>query len=166
MIENFDFYINELYVGETTFIEKLIDEISKDRAPYLGKVKKPIKGNKDFIKIGDMIAEEFGFNSVTFSVPYDTSMNAFTYPITMNIDETITNKKPKFYKNNGLKYDLNTGRLCIIVAITAGVWFNEEFSDREVVAALLHEIGHSFVTQSERMIDIIESNRLSMVYIV
>lgn len=158
--------LNELYVGETAFINKLIDEVSKARAPYVGKMKKPIKGNKDFIKIGDMIAKEFGFHSVTFMVPFDTSLNAFTYPITMNIDKSIVNTKPKFYKDNGLKYDEKTSRLCILVAVTAGVWFNPKFTDREVVSAILHEIGHSFVLQSERMIDVIEANRLSIVFMV
>lgn len=171
-LESLEFYnensldiLEELYVGETDFINRLIEEVSKARAPYVGKMKRPIKGNKDFIKIGDMLSEEFGFYAVTFTVPFDQSTNAFTYPITMNIDQTIVDKKPKFIKNRGLRYDekLNS-RMCIMVAITAGVWFNSEFSDREVVAALLHEIGHSFVTQSARTIDIIEANRLGLAY--
>ena len=158
--------IQELYVGETEFISRLIEEVSKAREPYVGKMKKPIKGNKDFIKIGDMIAEEFGFHSVTFMVPYDTSMNAFTHPITMNIDDSITEKKPKFLNGKGLYYNPEVGKLCIIVAVTAGCWFNPDFSDREIVASILHEIGHSFVTQSKRMIDIVETNRLTIAYTV
>lgn len=158
--------IQELYVGETEFISRLIEEVSKAREPYVGKMKKPIKGNKDFIKIGDMIAEEFGFYAVTFIVPYDTSMNAFTYPITMNIDDSITEKKPKFLNGKGLYYNPEVGKLCIIVAVTAGCWFNPDFSDREIVASILHEIGHSFVTQSKRMIDIVETNRLTIAYTV
>ena len=157
--------LEELYVGETGFISELIEEVSKARAPYVGKMKRPIKGNKDFIKIGDMLAEEFGFHAVTFSVPFDQTTNAFTFPITMNIDQSIVGKKPKFIKDKGLKYDENvTGRMCIMVAVTAGVWFNSEFTDREVVAAILHEIGHSFVIQSERMIDVIEANRMALAY--
>ena len=161
LIENNEEILNELYVGETPFIKKLINEISKARAPYVGKLKKPIKGNKDFIKIGDMIAEEFGFKSVTFMVPYDTSMNAFTYPITRSIDKSVYGIEPKFVKGKGLKY--NNSGLSTIVAVTSGVWFNSDFTDREIVAAIMHEIGHSFVLQSERMIDIIEINRLSLI---
>lgn len=158
--------LNELYVGETKFIDKLIDAVSKARAPYVGKMKKPINGNKDFIEIGDMIAKEFGFYAVTFMVPFDVSMNAFTYPITMAIDASTTGVKPKFVKDRGMKYDESIHKLCILVAVTAGVWYNEKISDREVVAAILHEIGHSFVLQSERMIDIIEANRLSIAFSV
>lgn len=161
LLENDDI-LNELYVGETPFIKKLLDEVSKARAPYVGKHKKPINGNKDFIKIGDMIAKEFGFHAVTFTVPFDTSMNAFTYPITMAMDKSVVGTKPKFFKDHGLKYDESTGKLCILVAVTAGVWFNEKITDREVVAAILHEIGHSFVLQSERLVDIVESNRLAI----
>lgn len=161
--ENWAEILDEAYVGETQFIKDFIELIHEARAPYVGKMKKPIKGNKDFIKIGDMLAEEFGFYSVDFSVPFDTSMNAFTYPITMSTDKSVIGIKPKFTKNKGYKYDVSN-RLCILVAVTAGVWFNPEFSDREVVAAILHEIGHSFVLQSERMIDIIEANRLGIAY--
>lgn len=177
MIDNFDLYMdllekinleqtffNELYVGETPFIVELTKAISEARAPYIGKPKKPIKGNKDFIKIGDMIAKEFGFYSVTFTVPFDISMNAFTYPITYSFDKSIVNIKPKFFKDHGLKYDSSANQLCILVAVTAGVWFNETFTDREVVAAILHEIGHSFALQSERMVSIIETVRIIMLF--
>ena len=165
---DFEFFdedlINELYVGETDFITRLIDAVSKARAPYIGKARKPIKGNQDFFKIGDMIAEEFGFYSVSFSVPFDPSMNAFTYPITMNLDTNITKNKPMFIKDRGMKFDPNIQKLCIIVAVTAGVWFNEKITDREVTAAILHEIGHSFVLQSYRMIDILEANRIGLIF--
>ena len=167
--ENYNAFIdivNELYVGETEFIKKFQAEISKARAPYVGKLKKPIKGNKDFIKIGDMIAEEFGFHAVTFSVPYDISSNAFTYPITSTIDQNVKGVKPKFFKDQGLKYDPETNKLCILVAVTAGVWFNPEFTDREVVAAILHEIGHSFVLQSNRTVEMVESLRICTALLV
>lgn len=151
--------LNELYVGETQFVKDLIAEVSRARKPYMDTLKRPIKGNKDFIRIGDMISEEFGFQSCTFMVPYDTSMNAYTYPITMSLDKSATYIKPKFNKGRGLKF-YHPG-LSIIVAVTAGVWFSSEFSDREVVAAMLHEIGHSFVMQSNRFADIIEIRRLT-----
>ena len=79
-------FIDEAYVGETKFIKDFIELIHEARAPYIGKFKKPIKGNKTLIKIGDMIAKEFGFYSVDFWVPFDSSMNAFTYPITLSTD--------------------------------------------------------------------------------
>lgn len=154
--------LNELYVGETPFIESFIELVSNARKPYVGKLKKPIKGNRDFIKIGDMIAEEFGFKSVTFIVPFDTSMNAFAYPITMSTDKSVRNIKPRFFQDQGLKYDENTSRMSTLIAVTAGTWFSKEISDREVVALILHEIGHSFVLQSKDMVDIIEANRAAL----
>lgn len=155
--------VQELYVGETKFVVDFLDLVSKARAPYVGKLKRPIKGNKDFIKIGDMIAEEFGFSSCTFNVPYDMSMNAFTYPITNDIDRSVVGTKPKFIKDTGMKYDKGIHRLHIIVCVTSGIWFNPLFTDREVVAAILHEVGHSFVTQSQRMMSMVECRRILLV---
>lgn len=154
-------FLNELYVGETSFINDLTEEVSRARSPYIGKTKRPIKGNKDFIRIGDMIAEEFGFASVTFIVPYDLSMNAYTYPITNSMGKSSSKARPKFTNGSGFKYDVSG--LHILVAVTAGVWYSEEFTDREVVAAMLHEIGHSFVSQSEDMAKLEETTRLAYV---
>ena len=155
--------VQELYVGETKFITDFIELVSKARAPYVGSLKRPIKGNKDFIKIGDMIADEFGFASCTFMVPFDNSMNAFTFPITSNIDKTLSGVKPKFNKVKGMSYDKNVHRYHIVVCVTSGIWFNPLFSDREVVAAILHEVGHSFVTQSGRMLSMTECRRVLLV---
>lgn len=154
--------LNELYVGETPFIKSFIELVSSARAPYVGKIKRPIKGNRDFVRIGDMLAEEFGFRSVTFTVPFDTSMNAFTYPITMSTDKSVRGIKPRFFQDSGLKYDDNTSRMSTLIAVTAGTWFSKEISDREVVALILHEVGHSFVLQSRDMVDIIEANRAAL----
>lgn len=156
--------LNELYVGETSFIKDLIEEVSKARAPYVGKIKKPIKGNKDFIRIGDMIADQFGFRSVTFMVPYDAALNAYTHSITRSFDKSIYGIKPKFNKDTGFKYEV-TG-LSTIIAVTAGVWFNKEFTDREIVAAILHEVGHSFTLQSDRLIQLIEITRITNIVLL
>ena len=53
--------------------------------------------------------------------------------------------------------------LCVIIAVTSGVWFNSDFTDREIAAAILHEVGHSFVIQSERIIPIVEAQRLVVI---
>lgn len=160
--ENFEM-INELYVGETDFIKKFIKVIHDARQPYVGKPMKAIKGDKNLIKIGDMIADEFGFYSVSFMVPFNTALNAFTFPVTMSLDTSVKNMKPKFNMKSGMKHN-TVNRLSTIIAVTAGVWFNEEFSDREVAAAILHEVGHSFVIQSDRLIEIIEAYKILIIF--
>lgn len=79
--------LNELYVGETKFIDKFIEMIHKAREPYVGQFQRAIKGDKNLLKIADMIKEEFGFGGVSFLVPLDTSLNAFTYPVTYSMDK-------------------------------------------------------------------------------
>lgn len=49
--------VNELYVGETDFIKNFIKVIHDARSPYVGTPMRAIKGDRNLIKIGDMIAK-------------------------------------------------------------------------------------------------------------
>lgn len=151
--------LNELYVGETKFISDLIQAVSEARRPYVGRMQRPIRGDRNLLKIGDMIAREFGFHGVSFMVPFNTSLNAFTHPVTTSFDKPVRSLKPKYNPKVGMSMNPIDG-LCVIIAVTSAVWFNAEFTDREVTAAILHEVGHSFVIQSERIIPIVEAQRL------
>ena len=151
--------LNELYVGETKFINELIQAVSEARRPYVGRLQRPIKGDRSLIRIGDMIAEEFGFYGVSFNIPFNTSLNAFTYPVTMSLDKPVRSLKPQFDSKLGMKH-APVNQLCILICVTSGVWFNSKFTDREIVAAILHEVGHSFVVQTDRIMPILETARL------
>lgn len=151
--------LNELYVGETKFIEQLIQAISEARKPYIGRMQRPIKGDKNLIKIGDMIADEFGFYGVSFNVPFETSLNAMTYAVTMSFDKPVRSLKPQYNAKLGMKHT-PVNQLCTLIVVTSGIWFNPEFTDREIAAAILHEVGHSFVVQTDRVMPILETARL------
>lgn len=154
--------LNELYVGETEFIERLIQAVSEARRPYVGRLQRPITGDRSLIRIGDMIAEEFGFCGVSFMVPFNTSLNAFTYPVTMSLDKPVRSLKPQYNSKLGMKH-APVNQLCIMIIVTSGIWFNPKFTDREVTAAILHEVGHSFVVQTDRIMPILETARLVMI---
>lgn len=148
--------IQELYVGETQFIKEFINTISKARAPYVGKPQRPINEYKeDFLLIGRMIADHFGFYDASFAVIFDRSKNAFTYPITRTYDLNVRAAKPTFVKDTGLKLDSHQN-LCTMICVTSGIWFDKRFTDREIVAAILHEIGHSFTLQSNNITPMIQ----------
>ena len=157
--------LNELYVGETKFIDKFIEMIHKAREPYVGQFQRAIKGDKNLLKIADMIKEEFGFGGVSFLVPLDTSLNAFTYPVTYSMDKSIKDTKPKFDSKLGMKLE-PVNRLCTIISVTSGVWFSKEFTDREVAAAILHEVGHNFVSHSERLVPLIEAVKIANIIVI
>ena len=156
----YPYILNELYVGETPFVKKFIETLSDARKPYVGKPFKPVTGNsKDIIKLGDMLAKEFGFYSIALYIMPDSSMNACTVPVTLQLDKSISKTKPNFVKQTGFKYDPALSQLSIMVMVTAGTWFSEKLTDREVAAAIFHEIGHSFATQSEVLIPFMEAQK-------
>lgn len=96
-------------------------------------------------------------------VPFDTSLNAFTYPVTMSFDTSVRSIKPKFNMKSGMSHE-RINNLSTIIAVTAGVWFNKEFTDREVAGAILHEVGHNFVMQNDRLVEIIEAQKLLIIF--
>lgn len=63
----------------------------------------------------------------------------------MNTDKYIHTTK-----NGGYKYDKNA-QVSVLIYICRGMFNNEDFTNEEVFACLLHEIGHSFVVRGSNM---------------
>lgn len=74
--------------------------------------------------------------------------NAMTFGCDHKIDKNImkSNKNkdhPIEYTINGPKYKKEYQMSCIVMVFT-GIIFNKRFTDREVAAIIIHEIGHNF----------------------
>lgn len=83
-------------------------------------------------------------------------MNAMTYPIIYNIG---CNPEDHLHSTpNGFKFDREFGYVTQI-SYTSNVILNKDFTDREVLAVLLHEVGHSFVLVQEQIVPLVVSNR-------
>ena len=122
-------------------IEKLIHEL---RSKYTLKGFNSKKINSDPImrEIAILFENIFGFYSFQFTVDHTLIPNAYTCPVSSKID-TWNYKKCIVKSNSGLKFT-STARVNTMAVITSGLLFNNKFTDREIVAILLHEIGHNF----------------------
>lgn len=153
--------LNEMYFGKTQNLLSLEDLIGKYRKKY--DKYKPMSNMSDYRemikdpilnKIAKLIADSFGFCEAVITIARDNSVNAYTltFPVTdkgslgnngVRINES--NRKGVIIINNdGFFFDKKKFPTNILVCINIGLIFARQFSEAEIVAVLLHEIGHSF----------------------
>lgn len=136
--------VNEVYFGDESFkeMQTLLGEI---RRKHIKKSKdmmsKNINKDGDLNRLNKMFANKFGFKTFALHIINLKIMNAFTRPVSRNKD--IDMSKHVISDKNGFKFDKKAKFDCMI-CIYSGIFLNEDFSDREVMAVILHEIGHSF----------------------
>lgn len=161
------YILNEMYFGKLPSLVKLEDYISKLRQKYKGMnlvdnlsnyrklIKDPI-----LMKMAYEIMEAFGFKEATVTIVRDPSFNAYTVPFFFDShgnSYTIDDHKVPLDKfkstvivtNSGFRFDKKKFPVNIVVAINIGALFkdtihNLEFTPAELIAVILHEIGHNF----------------------
>lgn len=136
-------YFNEYYVGDT-LLKNAQNYLTKYRNKYLGKsnIIPKMHSDPDLIKFSREIENVFGFSVFSLVINEDKSINACTIPIGSRIG--IGNVNKGFDINNkGIKFDKNDKYVCIVL-INSGLIMSKNFSDREIMAIILHEIGHNF----------------------
>lgn len=153
--------LNEVYFGENEQVQKFIQLIHDFRAPYLTKksfnyVFPGSNSNPKLMAISEHLEDWFGFGAVDFNIINAPYMNAMTYPVCYKYD-----CKPEDHikaTKDGFKFDKEFNYVTQIV-YTSNIILNPAFTDREVAAILLHEVGHSFVLVQKEMVPLVQSVR-------
>lgn len=136
--------LNEAYFGESKELKEVFDQFCKLRSIYIGESKyfSNINTDPELIKFNRMMEDFFGFNTFALSFDQSTIYNAYTVPISFAIDTPMGSKIVETTKNGYRikdKYKLN-----VICVLHTSIFVDDEFTDREVFAVLLHEVGHNF----------------------
>ena len=138
--------IQEVYFGKTPGIEKCFEQFCKFRDKYISssvvRYNVSINNDPDLIQFNRCMEEEFGFGNYALYVANSNTVNAFTIPISGRWDI----EKPKkllVSSRTGFKYKKEANLACI-TCIYTGLLFREDFTNGEIFAMLLHEIGHNF----------------------
>lgn len=135
--------IQEVYFGETPGIQKIQQQLSKFRANHIGKEFDPyVNLDPELLKLNRMFEDEFGFEVFSLTVIKQSIYNAFTMPIGYKLDSGNTASKLTAGKE-GFKYSKDAG-YATTVCIYSGILNNPDFTDREILAIILHEVGHNF----------------------
>lgn len=137
---------NEVYFGD-----KPVAEIQKHfdsfRNKFISK-QYDVKMNydKDLLEFNRLIEKQFGFYNFALKIDPSMGCNAYTLNVSYGSDINIKKIGDKLRiekSGNGFRYAEGTGISCV-AAIYMGLLSDPAFTNRELVAILLHEVGHNF----------------------
>ena len=137
-------YVNEAYFGKTENLIKLEKAIGELRATY--SFKRDYTATPEIKKIEKIVKDQFGMDYFSLNIIPQNIPNAFTYTIGSRFDIIKDDKLTKMVvadQKTGYHFRPGNG-FVIVVAIYGGVLADPKFTDAEIVAILLHEIGHNF----------------------
>ncbi len=143
LLEAFE-VLDEAYFGkskELMEIEKLLDQYRKK---YIGRytlIGAAANTDKLLVKINRLFEKQFGFGDFAILVIDTADMNAFTFSIDNRYDTNVN--KNKLANDKTFKFNKDCD-YAVITCIFAGLIFNKDFTTEEILAILLHEIGHNF----------------------
>lgn len=151
-----NFVLNEFYFGKQPnliSIESLLADLRKkyiksnpikDRASFKELINDPILRD-----IENKINQTFGFSETKFTIARVDYLNACTIPAPPlddkgNINTKVLSEPLIKIEKTGMKFDKTKYPMNLLAIVTAGLLLKQKISEGEVVAILLHEIGHNF----------------------
>lgn len=136
--------IQEVYFGESKGLKIVQDQLSVLRNKYVGQSKffNKINTDQELLKFNRTIEDFFGFKAFSLIVEPELMYNAYTYPLSSKLD-VGTGKKYLESSSSGFRFKKEAQYSCIVF-IHSSLITDENFTDREVLAIILHELGHNF----------------------
>lgn len=136
--------VNEAYIGKTLVLEQIEDLISQIR----GKITryKDFDRMKEVQALNRLFEKQFGMDVFALHMIPENVMNAYTCVIARNFD-VYRRKNFSDYlvadRKDGFKFR-SDNNFCIIANVYYGLFTNPDLTDGEILAIILHEIGHNF----------------------
>ena len=137
-------YVNEAYFGKTDNLIRLEKAIGELRQDY--SFKRDYTATPEVKRIENIIKQQFGMDYFTLSIIPTRVQDAYTISIGTRFDiikDDVLSKMVIADQKTGYHYKKNNGFL-IIVALSGGILVDQNFTNAEIAAIILHEIGHNF----------------------
>lgn len=153
--------LNEAFVGKSYTLLEIEKEFNKMRSEKLDFYSN-ISQHPNIIAINRLFEKQFGMHLFALKVDPTKEHNAYTMVIASNFDVAHYMDLPSMVTgtiNEGFKWKENNG-LCIIVNISYGLLSDPNITDAELVAIILHEIGHNFADALYGEINIANKNQM------
>ena len=162
-------FVNEMYFGKTKDIMELEQMIHNLREKYAVASSQitnynrfsDISRDKALLEIGNKISEIWGFAECSVNVYFSEYPNAYTYPVTYSMD--VEPEKMIVKGANGYKYSKQSNFYTMFY-ISSAMICNKDYTDGEIMAVLLHEIGHSFSAANLEKCELVKAGRESYIF--
>lgn len=149
-----DDVLNEAYLGKTKELKHMEDLIDKIRKKYgdkgnlhsLNQLFNTTENSKEWQDLRKAFEDTFGFYSVSLMLDTSSELpNASTFPVNIALDANVRAPFAVSVKGRGIKYDKKQ-KFCTIIYVGAPLLFSKTLTSAEILAVLLHEVGHNFDT--------------------
>ena len=164
IIDYTHFLVTEAYFGKTPTlleIEKQIGIIRSSMKKYTDINKSP-----EVLKLNRLFEKQFGMDIFSLHIEQNNTINAYTVPVATCFDiafNEILSKKVEANQKDGYRFKKGNN-LCIICNVYMGLLNCTDITDVEIVAVILHELGHNFADAIYKDIEI--ANKAQMKNIV
>lgn len=138
--------LSEVYFGKTPEILELQDAVSAMRRAARKKGRSLKTNDKAIVDFCKTVEKIFGFDTVGVMLMYTNMINAACMPIGRRIGKGYDIKSIKnnlIVDENNFKYKKEAHYNAMFI-IFLGLLTSPDYTDAEVTAILLHEIGHNF----------------------
>lgn len=151
-----NFVLNEFYFGKHPNLISIESLLTDLRKKYIKlnpvsdrKVFKDLIHDSILRDIEGKINQTFGFSETKITVARVEYLNAYTLPAPPidnkgNINTKALSEPLIKIDKTGMKFDKTKYPMNLITIVTAGLLIDKRVSEGEVIAILLHEIGHNF----------------------
>ena len=155
--------LNEVYFGKQPELLEIEDLLDKLKLQY--KKSDPMHNDREYRtlskdpilkKIAEKLKYTFGFKDAMITIWREEYINAYTISFVANAKkETVYDvdnnefkisdlKKAVIISNTGFKFKTHVFPINLLVCFTIGALLGDKLSSEELIAILLHEIGHNF----------------------
>lgn len=150
--------VNEVYFGKTPELIAIENQLDIFRNKYMNRYvfNMSVNSDSDLLKFDRMMEDFFGFGCFTLHIHNQAACNAFTLPVDYRYDYT-NNGQDIIADKRGFKFKKEKD-YSIILGIYSGLIFNPDFTTEEIMACILHEVGHNFNASINRPNGVLVNN--------
>ena len=152
--------VNEAYFGKTDTLLEIEKQIGIIRKNALKKLS-DINRSPEVQKLNRLFEKQFGMEVFALHIERNDMINAYTVPIAIRFDVAFDdNLKKKITATKEKGYFFKPGNnLCIICNVYLGLLKQEQITDEEMTAIILHELGHNFADALNHDIEVANYNQ-------
>ncbi len=134
-------FLNEAYYGKTNGMLEIEKKVGEIRKKYFSSQTK-VNTSPEIRELEKLLCDEFGFEDCQFYIDMSALHNAYTIPVSV---ADIGHKRDKLVTSSadGLKYK-KEAKAYIFISVTRGLFFSYAYTDGEITALIMHEVGHNF----------------------